>query len=473
MNSYAPGSLKSRIHIWLSIFFIAALIDSSGTILLAAECLPAKDAEPQNDSIKIQSTDEITSASVNKATSESGAVPLASVSKLEGDKSPVKEQFQAAVVSDTTPTISPATVKDVIDAGDYVAPKVSAGDKPSDAVELGALAPSGTVSLEPTYKVEIKIDAPATAVLPLKSPAEQIDEITNQLVASDDNRGVSKSRKIFRKLGDMAQYATTCKGFHSSSEGADLILSEKEKELSKNSTAVEYLKQKRYDGLHAQVAGCVFQIAMGLGASDSSHKEQCVNSGYSKLKDLVGEEKAQSLLSSLTSWSEQVKSEDRKLDLDTLDVLTMQNKSVQVLNTALQNDELVKVIRTKLHKYNGHSKFSQISNKVINTSLSLAALTPTFVSPAAQVTQFLYVAATGGPEESKLLKELYFDRRLEERLHRLSQETNLALANYNIAILTKNPALLGCCESMIKKMVGEEGAAAILPSSASHLAQAN
>jgi hypothetical protein len=146
---------------------------------------------------------------------------------------------------------------------------------------------------------------------------------------------------------------------------------------------------------------------------------------------------------------------------------------VQVLNTALQNDELVKVIRTKLHKYNGHSKFSQISNKVINTSLSLAALTPTFVSPAAQVTQFLYVAATGGPEESKLLKELYFDRRLEERLHRLSQETNLALANYNIAILTKNPALLGCCESMIKKMVGEEGAAAILPSSASHLAQAN
>jgi hypothetical protein len=325
---------------------------------------------------------------------------------------------------------------------------------------------------EPTYKAEIKIDATVT-VVPIKSPAQQIDEITSEALSKEANSEVSSTRKFLRKLGDMAQYATTCKGFHSSSEGADLILSEKEKDMLKNSTSLEYAKQRRYDGLHTQVAGCVFQIALGLGTNEAGHKEQFVNSGYLKLKDLIGEEKAQSWLNSLTAWSDQAKSENRKLDLDTLDVLTIQNKSAQVVSTALQNDDVVNTIKIKLHKYNTHSTFSRISNKVINTSLSLAALTPTFVSPAAQLTQFIYVASTGGPEESKLLRELYLDRRLEERFRRLSQETSLALTNYNIAVLTKNATLLGCCESVIKKMVGEQGAATILPSSMSRLAAAN
>ncbi len=447
MNSYKSCFAKSVNRFLFSFLASATLLTCTGTAGISAEEQSVPDNTSIDCSLAPSSISHSISATIPTETrSQSDTIDAAKAAAKS--KSALTAESPLLETKGTTGTSVNGTAQDGTDTATF--------DSSSGK----------------TYKAEIKIDTVATVISP-RNPAQQIDDITNEMVNTDDKRTVSTSRKIFRKLGDMAQYATTCKGFHSSSEGADLILSEKEKELSKNTTASDYLKQRRYDGLHAQVAGCVFQIAMGLGTNEANHKDQFVNTGYLKLKDLIGEEKAQAWLNSLTSWSEQIKSENRKMDLDTLDVLTIQNKSAQVVNTALQNDDVVKTIRAKLHKYNGHSKFSQISNKVINTSLSLAALTPTFVSPAAQFTQFCYIAATGGPEESKLLKELYFDRRLEARLHRLDQETTMALTNYNIAVLTKNAALLGCCESVIKNMVGDEGSAAILPSSTNELAVAN
>ena len=81
-------------------------------------------------------------------------------------------------------------------------------------------------------------------------------------------------------------------------------------------------------------------------------------------------------------------------------------------------------------------------------------MTPTFVGPAAKTALVAFVMATGGPEQCKLLKELYLDKRLESRCKALNEEAHLAVDNYQLALLTKNPVLLGYSESLVGQMIG-------------------
>ena len=64
--------------------------------------------------------------------------------------------------------------------------------------------------------------------------------------------------------------------------------------------------------------------------------------------------------------------------------------------------------------------------------------------------------ATGGPEQAKLLKELYLDKRFESRWKVLNEEAHLAVENYQVAILTHNPVLLAYSESVVSQMTSSE-----------------
>jgi hypothetical protein len=336
------------------------------------------------------------------------------------------------------------------------------------------LIPNTTVAIHtaaqttPSYKGEIEIDT-AINLPPIKTPDQEIEDLAGKAYSRCLSYCLSRSRNgVLKTIRDMAQYATTYKGFESSSEAADIILSEKNK--LKSASSLEYIKQRQYDSVHSQITACILQIAMGLGLEEVSRKEHLVAIGGSKLTVLVGEEETENAISLLKAWANQVKSENRVISGKICDVLEMQDKVAQIFDKAIRDDLVAQKITKRLHKYNRHSNFSRVSAKVINTSLSLAALTPTIVSPAAQVTQFLYICATGGPEEAKLLKEVYWGRCLEERKHRLGQEANLALNNYNVAMLTSNPVLLACSESIVKGMVGQEAATTLLQNGSSKLA---
>ena len=319
-----------------------------------------------------------------------------------------------------------------------------------------------------SFQGEIEIDA-VSSTLP-KTPAQQIDYFSTKTIAEKPAYQLNSPHKVLGKVSDIAQYCTTYKGFASSSEAADVILSEKIKPDKK--VAIEYLKQKSYDLLHVQITTCTLQIAMGLGTEQKEQRAQIIDDGLKKLKQLVGDQQANDFLSSLTAWSAEAKPK-MAVGVQNWDVLQIQNKSTSILESVLKTDEVVEAIVNRLHKYNRHSNLSRISNKLINISLSLAALTPTIVSPAAQVTQVIYVALTGGPEESKLLKEVYLDRRLEQRCLRLTQEINLAVTNYNVAQMTHNPVLLSCSESIIKAMAGEALAGTLLKTTVDLGAQDN
>ena len=88
--------------------------------------------------------------------------------------------------------------------------------------------------------------------------------------------------------------------------------------------------------------------------------------------------------------------------------------------------------------------------------MSIVAFSPTLASPAAQTAEFIFVACTGGPEEKKLLKEVYLDRCFESRFDRLNQEISMSINNYNSAILTRNPVLFCCSQSLMEKLTNPD-----------------
>lgn len=302
------------------------------------------------------------------------------------------------------------------------------------------------------------------------SPPQRLEELVKIAIdrseqAQQLNQKASKKfkniRKVARRVKSMAQFATAYQGFASSSEAADIILSEKLK--LKHANAIEYVQQKQLDEMHTKLFMSMSQIAQGVGITNNEQRrEKIIAAGTAEMEKLVGKEETDKTLSLMTAWSKNASVPESTFSQDSWDVMETQGKSNQILTSALKDDSVVKAIEARLHKFNHRSNFARATSKIVNTSLSVAMFSPTLIAPAAQVAQLVFVALTGGPEEEKLLKEVYLDRCFESRFKRLNTEASLAVNNYNMAILTKNPALLLCSESMLAQMAGRTPAEQVL-----------
>ena len=259
-------------------------------------------------------------------------------------------------------------------------------------------------------------------------------------------------QKAFAEVKDGADYLVPYRGFGPSAEAGNLILGEKVKVHSRASA--EYVRQKHIDAKHLEVVSNISQIAMGLGMSDQVRGIQVVESGKASLVALVGETEAEKTIALLKSWSHDLSVPEKIYAQGPWDVQARQEKLKTVVSTSLDNDPVVGEIKRRLHKYNQKSKFSMVTSQVVQTTLGVAAMTPSFIGPAAKVALLSFVMATGGPESCKLMKELYLDKRFESRCQVTTEEAHLAVENYHIAMLTRNPVLLAFSESMIADMAG-------------------
>lgn len=293
--------------------------------------------------------------------------------------------------------------------------------------------------------------------------ARQVEHLLESALDKDEKaRQLDKAVFHYRKASqraiaqtkDAVDYIVPYRGFGPSIEAANLITGEKI--TVKSRAAAEYARQKQVDETHIKVVSSVMQIAMGLGMQDQDKGAAVSTSGFDSLKALVGEEEAQHTMQMLAAWSKELTIPPGVYEQGAWDVHARQNKHKVVLEAALDNDEVLHQITKHLHKYGHKSKFTRISSQVIQTTLATAALTPSFIGPAAKTALLAYVMATGGPESCKLLKELYLDKRFESRWKVLNEESHLALENYQIAVLTRNPVLLACSESFISEMGGDQ-----------------
>lgn len=273
----------------------------------------------------------------------------------------------------------------------------------------------------------------------------------------------SRSQRAVAQTKDTVDYVVPYRGFGVSSEAGDIILGEKLK--LKSRAAAEFAKQKHIDELHYKVVANVMQIAMGLGMTDKMKGAAAADSGLGSLKELVGEEEAEETYTLLQSWKEDLNVPDSVYQQGAWEVSAKETKLKTVMKDALDTDPIMQEVTRQLHKYNHRSKFARTSAHVIETTLGVAALTPDLVGPAAKAALVAFVMSTGGPEQCKLLKELYLDKRLESRAKALNEQAHLALDNYQVALLTHNPVLLACAESMVQEITGDSTINAVFGSS--------
>lgn len=296
---------------------------------------------------------------------------------------------------------------------------------------------------------------------PYETYTQHIDQLMECAWNRDPNsktveKAVSHYRKktqiVIAESKDAANYVIPFRGFGPSSEAGDIITGEKLKLKSKASA--EYARQKQIDELHVKVVSNLMQISMGLGMPDQERGQAITASGVSALSELVGPEEAERTKVMLTQMASQITVPEGTFDKPVWDVQERQKMQKQILTLSLDDDPVIHQIKKHVNKYNHKSKLAMVSSSVIQTALGAASLTPTFVGPAAKTALVAFVMATGGPEQCKLLKELYLDKRLESRCKVLTEEAHLAVDNYQLALLTKNPVLLGYSESLVGQMIG-------------------
>jgi hypothetical protein len=277
----------------------------------------------------------------------------------------------------------------------------------------------------------------------------EIDDLVAEAIVQTNNHGKLKNseqhyNRVLQKLvasgKEVAELTTAYKGFERSSEAADVILNEKVKLKSKASVA--YAQQRQADLLHAKIVAAMMQIAMGCGLESKEESVLAEREGYDELAQLVGEDQASATVQFLSSWCEQQPKSILVEYQPLAGPLQINAERDRIMRHAMDSDTVMVQIKTGLHKFNRRSNFARATAKVVNTSLSIAALSPSFISPAAQVAWCAYIMTQGGPEEAKLLKEIYLAKRFESRWHMLDQEASLALSSYNTAVYAHNPALL-------------------------------
>lgn len=299
--------------------------------------------------------------------------------------------------------------------------------------------------------------------------------LSNLLDAALDNdpkskeldRAVNKYRtpkeRFIANSKDGLDWMIPYRGFGPSKEAGNAVLDENIK--IKSRSAAEYLRQKNIDEKHLLIVTIVMQIAAGMGMEDRARGDAIVIDAVSTLKKVAGEEEAKKTVDLLCEWQENLKVPDEIYNQQTWDVFQTNSKYKDILIRSLDDDPVIRQIIKNIHRYNKKGKFAMASASIIETALGAGALVPSFIGPACKLALLTFIMSTGGPEGCKVMKELYLDKRLESRFNVYNEETHLALENYQLGLLTKNPLLLALSESIITELVGVDDTKKLLGNS--------
>ncbi len=271
----------------------------------------------------------------------------------------------------------------------------------------------------------------------------------------------TKVQRALRVTKDAINYAYPYRGFSMSIEGSRVV-ADKNQKLT-NLCIAELTKQRYWDEMHPKIMAKILQIAMGLGLEKSEQADIEVQKGVTGLKDFVGKEKAESTLAELSEWNSQLSIPEEVFQQSPWDVDMTERIYANALKTSADGDPLVSFVYKSVKKFD-HGKLANFAAGVVEANLSAVTVLSgnPCISLAAEGANTAFVMTTGGPEENKILKELYYGRRLEIRRKRISDETELALTNYEKALLTHNSPQLAMSEIVLAELVGPEKIAEVL-----------
>jgi hypothetical protein len=329
--------------------------------------------------------------------------------------------------------------------------------------------PDESVDL-PSSKRTVHLEGSATCVDVSTRFGETVHRLTKSALERDpgyektaravDHYG-TKVQRALRFTKDTVNYAYPYRGFSMSIEGSRVV-ADKNQKLT-NLWIAELTKQRYWDEMHPKIMAKIMQIAMGLGMEKSEQADMEVQKGVTGLKDFVGEESAESTLAELSEWNSQLSIPEPVFQQSAWDVDTTERIHANALKISADGDPLIHYVYKGVKKFD-HGKLANFAAGVVEANLSAVTVLSgnPCISLAAEGANTAFVMTTGGPEENKILKELYYGRRLEIRRKRISDEAELALTNYEKALLTHNAPQLAMSEVVLAELVGPEKIAEVL-----------
>jgi hypothetical protein len=284
------------------------------------------------------------------------------------------------------------------------------------------------------------------------SPFDSTNQESNPLVD-----GAKKKNSVLRsaagKSKSLANFVLDLRGFDWSKEGANAI-SDTNINI-KSELAREYLAQKKHNEQELLKAALIMQMAMYMDLNPKKASDALV-----QLEKLVGTTESVDTYCVLKQMNgDALPIDDKRLVLDFVQKRAAVSK---LLEAAAVRDPVLINVSQRLSKFNHRGKFIQIMAKVVYSSLGVATFTPTLVAPIAETALLSFMMATGGPEQDKLLREVYLGKILQNRCDMLNEKAHLATDSLDLAIMTKNKRLLACTKALLRDLADEETAISIV-----------
>jgi hypothetical protein len=262
------------------------------------------------------------------------------------------------------------------------------------------------------------------------------------------------TRALVDGTKSLGNFVLDLRGFDWSIQGADAILDQAKHE--KSAFAKEYLLRQEHDARELAATRAVLQLAAMLDR-DSVKADKALGN----LQTIVGKDNAEMVQNRLRAMytNDELVTEREHLIFD----IDQKNEKLKnVLSAAASQDEVLKGATKRLEKFNHRSKFMQYTAKVVYTSLGIASFSPTLVAPIAGASLLAFMMATGGPEQDKLLKEIYLGKIMQSRCDVLNEKAHLVTEGLDLALLTNNKRLYACTKELLATMADTNQATAFL-----------
>lgn len=287
----------------------------------------------------------------------------------------------------------------------------------------------------------------------LFSPLQRLDTqllVFNSRFGSRDN----SSHTISDRAKIMTGMIMGFQGFDPSKEGADIALDEgslKNKDMSR-----AYFRQERIDQVHKQVVASIMDLAIGVSSPSGTQGREIIASALATLQGIIGMEETEHILCAFQKLQKELDNSSIVVPQHTWTMHSRDRLLNQMTQAMINNDPVIAEVTTQLRKYNSRSRFSQNTAKVITTTLGIAGFVPTMLAPIAGVSNFVFTSATGGPEQEKLLRELYLSKCLAHRLALIQDDANKIMDAFFMGQAPNSQLLLICGRSLLENLCGRQ-----------------
>ena len=185
-------------------------------------------------------------------------------------------------------------------------------------------------------------------------------------------------------------------------------------------------------GRASRTAVCMLQMASELGSASktpSQTKSENTVSEFRKLSDLIGSKNAALMLEAFAKETGTKSVVAGPITSDNFEQRAVIQR--RLIAMSLHSDEIYQDISKQLHHYSDKSKGQRNATKVAYCTFTVAGFVPTIIAPLSSTAMVTTMFANGGPEQDKLLKEIYLGKLLERRRALVTEEITTALKPTN------------------------------------------